>query len=87
VGIPLNAPLRAEEPPSIGNLLHGLVPGKTVEVPDGTYTTQWYRVIQGLRGTEEQPIIFRAAHRRKAVVVGEAGLVLRDCEHAADSAT
>jgi poly(beta-D-mannuronate) lyase len=79
--ISLTASSLAEEPPPLGNFLRGLLPGKTVEVPDGTYTTEGHRVIQGLQGTEGQPVILRAAHRGKVVIVGEAGLVLRDCEH------
>lgn len=67
----------AEEDLRLGELSAG----RTVEVPDGTYNTRERRTLQGLRGTEDRPIIIRTAHRGKAVIVGEAGLVLRDCEH------
>lgn len=75
------APLRAADEKPLGPLLRELQPGKTVEVPDGTYSTKASRTLQGLRGTEALPIILRAAHRGKAIIAGEAGLILRDCEH------
>lgn len=71
----------AADPPPLAELLRGLQAGKAVEVPDGTWSTKGHRTLQGLRGTEDQPVILRAANRGKAVIVGEAGLVLRDCEH------
>ena len=71
----------ADKPPSLSELLRNPQPGKTVEVPDGAYSTQGCRTLQGLRGTADNPIIVRAAHRGKAVIMGEAGFILRDCEH------
>jgi poly(beta-D-mannuronate) lyase len=55
-------------------------PGVIVEVPDGTYTTKGCRTLQGLRGTEKEPIVIRAKSRGKVVIAGEAGFILRDCE-------
>ncbi len=71
----------AEDTPSLKALLRDLGLGKSVEVPDGTYTTQGCRTLQGLKGTADRPITIRAAQRGKVVIIGEAGFILRDCEH------
>ena len=71
----------ANDPPALSGLLRDLRPASTVEVPDGTYTTNGCRTLQGLRGTGEKPIVIRAKNRGKVVITGEAGFILRDCEH------
>jgi hypothetical protein len=71
----------ADDVPSLSTLLRSPQPGQAIEIPDGTYTTKGCRTLQGLRGTEDRPVIMRAAHRGKAMIVGEAGFILRDCEH------
>lgn len=77
----LAAPLAAEDAPSLAKLLRNLATAREVAVPDGTYTTAGGRTIEGLRGSAEKPIILRAEHRGKVTITGEAGLVLRGCEH------
>lgn len=58
-----------------------LQPGSVVEVPDGSYSPQSALKLEGIRGTEQQPVIIRAEHRGKTVIAGAAGLLLKDCEH------
>jgi hypothetical protein len=77
----LSGAAMAEDTRSMSDLLRDLQPGQTVVVPDGVYTTKGCRTLQGLRGTEEKPIVIRAEHRGRVVIVGEAGFILRDCEH------
>lgn len=71
----------ADEMPSLTTFLRDLKPGMTVDIPDGTYTTKGCRTLQGVRGTEEMPIIIRTKNRGKVTIVGEAGFIFRDCEH------
>ena len=52
-----------------------------MEVPDGTYSTRGHRNLAVLRGTEDRPIVLRAAHRGQSIIVGETGFVLSDCAH------
>ncbi|WP_038169027.1 polysaccharide lyase 6 family protein [Verrucomicrobium sp. BvORR106] len=73
----------AEEPTSLSLAPHfrSPQPGTPIELPDGTYNTKAFRTLTGLRGTPDQPIHIRAAHRGKVIITGDAGLILRDCEH------
>jgi poly(beta-D-mannuronate) lyase len=71
----------AEDTQSLKALLRDLKPGTTVDIPDGTYTSSGCRTLQGLRGTEANPIVIRAENRGKVVIAGEAGLIFRDCEY------
>lgn len=70
-----------EGPISLKDHLRDLQAGTVREIPAGTYSTQNCRTLQGLRGTAEAPIVLRAAQRGKVVIAGEAGFILRDCEH------
>ncbi len=56
-------------------------PGAILEVPDGIHFTKGHLTLRDLRGTEENPIVIRAANRSKAVIAGVTGFVLKDCEH------
>lgn len=58
-----------------------LVPGSVIDVADGTYTTKGGIKIVGKKGTLENPVTIRAHHRGKAVIVGAAGFILKECEH------
>jgi hypothetical protein len=71
----------ADDKSTLSKLLADLQPGKIVEVPDGTFTLSGHLKIAKAIGTQDQPVIIRAAHRGKAVIAGTAGLVLSDCEH------
>ncbi len=73
--------LSADDTRSLTKLLRELQPGATVDVPDGKYVMTGHPTLKDVRGTEQQPIVIRAAHRGKAVIAGVAGFVLKDCEH------
>lgn len=67
--------------PRFMKLLGDLKPGTTVDVPDGTFVMKGYPTISGVRGTEQEPVVIRAAHRGRTIIAGTAGLILKDCEH------
>jgi len=71
----------AQAEQALAPYLKALSPGQNVEVPDGTYSTEGHRNLEGLKGTEDSPIVLRAANRGKAVIAGSAGIVLRDCQY------
>ena len=80
----VTATARSELVDSVGSFskaFSSLVPGSVIEVADGTYTTKGGIKIVGNKGTEENPIVFRAQHRGKAVIAGVAGFILKNCEH------
>lgn len=73
--------LGAEDRPVLQRLFSDLQPGSVVEVPKGRHTLDGHVTIRGLRGTEEKPVIIRAAQRGEAIIDGLAGFVVKDCEH------
>lgn len=59
----------------------GLMPGTTLEVVDGKYTTKGQIRIENTHGTAEEPVVIRAANRGKVVIGGKGGFWLKDCAH------
>ena len=66
---------------ALDTAIRGLAPGTTIVLADGVYRTSQPIRIEGKRGTADAPIVVRAEHRGQAVIDGEAGFVIRDCEH------
>lgn len=65
----------------LASAVQGLGEGDTLLLADGDYTTTRAIVVEGRRGTLEQPIVVRAEHRGRATIGGRAGFVVRYCEH------
>lgn len=57
------------------------VPGTVIEAPDGTHVTRSAWKLEGIRGTEQQPVVIRASQRGKTAIAGAAGFFLKDCAH------
>ncbi|MBV6500932.1 MAG: hypothetical protein CJBNEKGG_03422 [Prosthecobacter sp.] len=62
-------------------LLQEVRPGSTVTVPDGMHVMKGVPTLRGVVGTAENPAVLRAANRGRAVIAGDAGMVLKDCAH------
>jgi hypothetical protein len=77
------APLTVKSLDELEKSMQGLEPGATVLLADGLYETTGPLRIEGKRGTADAPIMIRAEHRGQAVIGGEAGFVIKDCEYLA----
>ena len=78
---PLGALNASHSPEHLEEAIRGAGVGVTVPLADGVYTTTRPIRIEGKRGTLQDPIVVRAVHRGKAVISGDAGVVIRDCKH------
>lgn len=56
-------------------------PGSVIEAPDGTHVIKSAWKLEGICGTEQAPVVIRAAHRGKTVIAGAAGFILKDCAY------
>lgn len=77
----IHSPSLADDKAVLASMLRDLPPGKIVEIPAGTHTLGGGLTIKAVRGTEEKPVVIRAAQRGKVVITGDAGFVLKECEH------
>ncbi|MES2734751.1 MAG: polysaccharide lyase 6 family protein [Verrucomicrobiota bacterium] len=74
--------MQAALPPALQpEALRQLRPGNVLEVAEGPVETTGPILIQDLQGTEESPIIIRAAQRGRVKITGRAGFSLKNCAH------
>lgn len=71
----------AADKAALSKMIAGWQPGSVIEIPEGEHRLDGGLTLRELRGTEEKPVIIRAARRGKVHLTGDAGLVLKDCEH------